>query len=107
MLIGRFGTPSFAGMHSIKGQLARAQAGGALNMRELLEIAGVLRCIRSLNSWRSNCEGVNTCLDERFSFLIPNKYLENTITTSIISVSYTHLDVYQRQPVHILNSEMM
>ena len=85
MLIGRFGTPSFAGMHSIKGQLARAQAGGALNMRELLEIAGVLRCIRSLNSWRSNCEGVNTCLDERFSFLIPNKYLENTITTSIIS----------------------
>ena len=39
MLIGRFGSPSFGGMKNVNGSLARAEAGGALSMRELLDIA--------------------------------------------------------------------
>lgn len=85
MLIGRFGTPSFGGVHSISNSLRRAQAGGGLSMKELLSIADVLRAIRSLRDWRGRCEGVVTCFDPLFMTLQPNKFLEETITTAILN----------------------
>ncbi len=84
-LIARFGAPSFGGMSNCRGSITRAQAGGTLSMRELLEIAEVLRVIRSLTEWRSRCAGTETALDERFDCLLPNQYLENRITTAIVS----------------------
>ena len=36
MLMGRFGSPSFGGFHSVTNALRRADAGGMLTMRELL-----------------------------------------------------------------------
>ena len=85
MLIGRFGSPSFGGMKNVNGSLARAEAGGALSMRELLDIAEDLRVIRSLTEWRERCAGIETCLDDRFNALFPNKYLESRITSCILS----------------------
>ncbi len=85
MLIGRFGSPSFGGVQNVNSPLRRAQAGGSLSMIELLRIAEVLRMIRSLREWRGRCEGVITSFDGLFMALQPNRFLEEKISTSILS----------------------
>ncbi len=85
MLMARFGSPSFGGLKNINNALARANAGSVLSMRELLDVAEVLRSIRALVQWRSKNEGVRCCLDVYFDALTPNKYLEDKITSAIIS----------------------
>lgn len=85
MLLARFGGPAFGGLHNVNNALQRAAAGGMLTMRELLEIAEVLRVIRSLSEWRSRSEGVETCLDNFFHALMPNKFLEERILNAILS----------------------
>lgn len=85
MLLARFGGPSFGGLHNVNNALQRAAAGGMLTMRELLEIAEVLRVIRSLSEWRARSAGVETCLDHFFQALMPNKFLEERILSAILS----------------------
>ena len=85
MLMAKFGAPSFGGATNVSNALRRAQAGASLSLGELLRIAATLRVIRSLKEWHQHCEGVSTCLDERFSLLAPNKYLEDKICTAIVS----------------------
>lgn len=85
MLLARFGGPSFGGLHNVSNALQRAAAGGVLTMRELLGIAEVLRVIRSLSEWRSRSAGVETCLDNFFQALMPNKFLEERILNAILS----------------------
>ncbi len=84
-LIARFGAPSFSGLKNINNPLARANAGGALNQRELLRIGFTLRAIRTLYEWRSHCSGVNTSLDYLFDAITVNKYLEDKIFACIVS----------------------
>ena len=85
MLTARFGSPSFGQAKNVTNSLRRAAAGASLSLRELLDIAETLRVIRSLAEWRSHCAGVETCLDDRFSVLTPNKHLENRITAVVMS----------------------
>lgn len=85
MLMARFGGPSFSGLLNVNNSLSRANAGGVLTMRELLDIATVLRSIRCLVEWRGKNSGVETVLDKYFDLLTVNKYLEEKITTAIIS----------------------
>ncbi len=85
MLSGRFGAPSFGGAVNCAGNLRRAQAGGCLTAGELLRIADTLRIIRTVKEWQSRCSSVETTLDSYFSGLISNKYLEEKITSAIIS----------------------
>ncbi len=84
-LLARFGAPSFSGLRNINNPLARANAGGALNQRELLRIGFTLRSIRTLYEWRSHCSGVNTSLDVLFDRISVNKYLEDRIFACIIN----------------------
>lgn len=84
-LLARFGSPSFGGLKNCNNALSRAGAGGSLNLRELLDIAEVLRVIRSLTQWRDRCEGIKTTLDAYFDGLLPNKYLEEKITSAVLS----------------------
>lgn len=84
-LMAKFGAPSFGGATNIANALRRAQAGAMLSLGELLHIAATLRVIRSLKEWHQHCEGISTCLDERFSLLAPNKFLEDKIRTAIVS----------------------
>lgn len=84
-MMARFGSPSFSGLRNVTASLRRAEAGGLLTMGELLRVAGVLRTLRGIVEWRSRSEGVKTVLDWRFDALMPNKYLEDRINTSIIS----------------------
>ena len=67
MLIAKFGAPSFGGLINIDNALRRAQAGGSLNMRELLDIAQVLRVIRTINTWREKSAGMETDIDDYFN----------------------------------------
>jgi len=83
-LMAGFGSPSFGQLTDVSNPLRRAEAGACLSTGELLRIAETLRIIRSISQWRSHCEGVATCLDDRFSVLTPNKYLEEKITAVIV-----------------------
>ena len=85
LLMAKFGAPSFGDAKNVSGALRRAGAGAMLSLAELLRVAGTLRAIRSLAQWRQHCEGVTTCLDDRFEVLSPNKHLEEAITTAILS----------------------
>lgn len=84
-LLARFGAPSFSGLKNVNNPLHRANAGGSLNPKELLDIGYCLRCLRNLYEWRSHCSGVKGALDFFFDGISPNKYLENKIFTCIIS----------------------
>ena len=84
-LIAGFGSPSFGQIKNVDNALRRAEAGAVLSLRELLHIAEVLRVIRSLTEWRRHCAGVETCLDDRFESLSPNKYLEDRIAAVVQS----------------------
>jgi len=76
------GNPSFYGIKDVSGSLSRAERGGMLTTRELLDIAAVLRAARTVKAY-SAAEG--TSLEGLFASLRGNKYLEESITNSISS----------------------
>ncbi len=77
------GSPSFSGVKDIRSSLARADLGGALNTRELLDIAGVLRTARLVRGYIADDSVGRTKIDHLFMGLRANKFLEEKITTSI------------------------
>ena len=85
VLMAKFGAPSFYGMTNVTNALRRAQAGGVLNLPELLAVAGTLRAIRSVSDWRKKSESVKTALDYRFETLQPNKLIEERISMTVAS----------------------
>ena len=85
MLMARFGAPSFGGLRNVNNALSRADAGSVLTMRELLDVAGVLKTIRGICEWRNKCSGVKCSLDVFFDALTPNRYLEDKILSAIVS----------------------
>ena len=78
------GNPSFAGVKNVAPALDRAHRGGTLHPSELLAIAGVLRCTRTVKSYVSD-DDKDTVLDPMFRMLSPNKYLEDKIFGAILS----------------------
>ena len=76
------GSPSFAGVRDVRGALARADMGGVLNTRELLNIAGVLASARAVRSYGMSTEK-ESCIDSLFRSLQANKFLEDKIVMSI------------------------
>ncbi|MCD8026073.1 MAG: endonuclease MutS2 [Clostridiales bacterium] len=85
MLSGKFGAPSFGGAKNCSNQLRRAQAGGCLTTSELLSIVQTLHIIRTVKEWHSRFSSVESSLDCYFSGLVSNKFLEEKITSAIIS----------------------
>ena len=85
MLLARFGGPAFGGLVNVNNALYRADAGSTLSLKELLDVASVLHVIRTISQWRSTNEGVATVLDVYFNALMPNRFLEDSITTAVIS----------------------
>ena len=83
VLTGKYGAPYFGGLKNIANELRRGEAGGMLTPRELLRISETLRVIRSVKSWHSKCENTKTSLDMLFQGLVPNKFLEEKITSAI------------------------
>ena len=77
------GSPSFSGIKDVRPSLSRADLGGALNTRELLDIARVLQCARLVRGYVAEDSVGKTCIDHLFYGLHANKFLEEKISTSI------------------------
>ena len=82
-MIGLKDSPAFSGIKPVAESLYRADHGGALNTRELLDIAGVLRCARRVRDY-FNDDGKKTAIDYLFCALRGNRFLEDKIFTSIL-----------------------
>lgn len=81
----QFGTPPFSNFKDISGTAARAKSGAVISLRDLMDIASMLRQIKSLADWFAHCENVETELDYLFSRLMPNDWLLEKLERSIIS----------------------
>ena len=84
-LLVKHGTPSLSGVRPVAMALRRADRGGALNTRELLDIAQVLRCARNVREYGAGSGEGKTVLDGYFESLTANRFLEDKITGSILS----------------------
>ena len=82
MVLG--GSPAFAGVRPVAGSLQRANMGGSLNTRELLDIAKVLAAARSAKEYGEGDTEKKTPIDVLFHSLRPNRFLEDKITGSIV-----------------------
>lgn len=80
----RKGYPGFAGVRSVEEALDRAHRGGSLHNKELLDIASVLRCARSVKGY-VEAEELPNVLMPLFSAIVSNKYLEERIFAAILS----------------------
>ena len=77
------GSPAFGGVRDVGESLSRAERGGMLNTRELLDIAGLLANVRRVQDYyREDEEG--TAIDKLFLSLHANRFLEEKITTAIL-----------------------
>ncbi len=82
-MIGLKGSPAFSGIKPVGESLYRADHGGALNTRELLDVAGVLRCARRVRDYWSD-DGKKTAIDFLFCALRGNRFLEERIFSAIL-----------------------
>ena len=79
------GAPTFGNVRDVSAACERAEKGATLSMRELLDVAGVLRSSRMLIDYISANKLFDTSLDEIFDRLIPQRKLEDRIFRAIIS----------------------
>ena len=82
-LLGLQGSPSFAGVKDVSAALLRAERGGMLNTRELLDIAFLLRAARRVKDYRGDESDRDTILDGMFHSLHGGRFLEDKITRAI------------------------
>ena len=83
-LCSRKGNPVFSDLTDMSASLDRADRGGTLQPAELLRIANILRCARTVKGYVAEDEKT-TVLDSHFRSLTPNKYLEDRIFGAILS----------------------
>lgn len=81
----QFGTPPFSNFKDISSVAARAASGAVISLRDLLDIAAMLRQIKALADWYAHCENMETDLSYLFSRLQPNDWLLEKLERSIIS----------------------
>ena len=82
--LGLHGSPSFTGVKDVAPALTRADQGGVLNTRELLDVAGVLTAARRVGDYDADRQGEATAIDRLFSALHVNRYLEDRIRSAIL-----------------------
>lgn len=81
----QYGTPPFTSFKDISVSAKRAKTGAVISLRDLMDIAVMLRQISGLAKWYRSCENVETELDYLFSRLAPNDWLLEKLDRSIIS----------------------
>lgn len=80
--------PTFSGLADVTDSIKRTKLGGVLSPRELLRIASLLRCTRAVKDYGDidlRKDEFTTILDIRFNILTPNKFLEDNISSAILS----------------------
>jgi DNA mismatch repair protein MutS2 len=97
-LCTRKGNPVFGDVTDVSASLERSERGGSLQPKELLRIAGILRCARTIKGYVSEDEK-KTVLDVLFQALTPNKYLEDKIFGAILSeeeIADNEKEIYEK-----------
>ena len=95
-MIARKGSPPFSGVVDVRDSLRRADMGGMLNTRELLEIASLLRSAAAAAAYSANdknnsqldntlIDNEKTAIDHLFSALNTNRHLESKISSAIVA----------------------
>ena len=82
--LGLYGSPSFSGVKDVSRALSRADHGGVLNTRELLDVADLLTASRRVSEYDREKQEEKTVLDHLFSALHTNKFLEEKIHGAIL-----------------------
>ena len=82
--LGLYGSPSFSGVKDVSRALNRADHGGVLNTRELLDVADLLTASRRVAEYDRDRQGEKTVLDHLFSAPHTNKFLEDKIRGAIL-----------------------
>lgn len=81
----RFGTPPFYSFDDVCTAVRRTTSGARISLRELLEIARLLRQISALDDWYAHCDHMETSLSDLFARLQPDAYLADLLERSIES----------------------
>lgn len=81
----QYGNPGIVAVHPCEEPLKKASVGAMMSMKELLQIASLLRCTRNLITWRRQFENQQTVLDGIFEAFCANQTLEDDITRCILS----------------------
>ncbi len=81
----KFGTPPFYNFKDVTASLSRAENGGKLSLKEMLEICHMLRQCREITDWYKQCSEIENSLNYLFGSIIPNKLLEKKIELSVLS----------------------
>lgn len=79
----RFGSPPFDSFQDVCAAVRRTQSGARVSLKELLEIARLLRQITAVADWHDHCGQVQTTLTDLFERLQPNPYLADLLERSI------------------------
>ena len=81
----QYGTPPFSGFKDICNMVTRAASGARLSLRDLLDVADLLRQVQALHGWYGHCSESATSLDYLFSLVSPLDDLLTTLERSIVS----------------------
>ena len=79
------GAPSFYGILDVVQSLHRAELGGCLNQKELLDIASLLQCSRITGQYIKDDKLPDTVINSYFGALHSNRYLEDKIKNAVLS----------------------
>ena len=88
------GSPAFGGVRDVGEALSRAERGGMLNTRELLDIAGLLTNVRRVQDYYKEDEE-GTVIDKLFLSLHPNRFLEEKIKRAVHELDPSYFAVVQ------------
>ena len=81
----QYGTPPFSGFKDICNMVTRAASGARLSLRDLLDVADLLRQVQALHGWYGHCSESATSLDYLFSLVSPLDDLLTTLERAIVS----------------------
>lgn len=87
-LISYKGYPSFSASESVIPSIERAEKGASLSVRDLLDIAALLRSARMIIDYISINKSFETSLDDIFGRVLSLKHLEDKISRVIVSEDY-------------------
>lgn len=79
------GYPSFGSIHDLSDLVERADKGAVLSCRELLDVAAVLASARRVKEYGEADRTFETVLDDTFSYLTPDRRVEEAITRAVIA----------------------
>lgn len=79
------GSPPFYNFKDVRDSLKRAMSGASLTLKELLDMALMLRQTGGLADYHASLGDTETSLDELFESLSPNKWLEDKIRNAVLS----------------------